>query len=262
MAMRMWRDSLKMRVPLSDRKPQLQVRTGLLRLITGPSIGQVEKLTSADPNYNGCVHSCNRLTAALLWSSVLAFGQKPVFEVASVKVNKSGETAAHGEKSLASGRFEFINTRMSELIMWAYYVRVEYITGPSWLNSDRFDIVAKAPPNTSLSDVRLMLRSLLADRFKLTVTQGEKVIPVFALVVGKRGPVLTPTVNSDQERCAHVPGVEGQIHVDCTNMTLADLAGYLPDLAPRYIDRPVVDLTGIKGFANYALDKPSASPYS
>jgi uncharacterized protein (TIGR03435 family) len=190
--------------------------------------------------------------------SSLAFAQSPTrpleFEVASVKVNKSGDPSGSGQISLTSGRINFLNHRMDGLIMWAWKIPIERITGPAWMASDRFDVVAKAPPNTKIDDARLMLRSLLAERFKLTVSQGEKVIPIFALVVGKGGPILTRTVSSDQESCLHGKSREGQVHIDCTNMRLADLADYLPDLAPRYVDRPVVDLTGIKGLYDFGLD--------
>jgi uncharacterized protein (TIGR03435 family) len=176
------------------------------------------------------------------------------FEVASVKVNKSGDPGGYGATSLRSGRINFINHRMDELIGWAWKIPIQRIDGPAWMASDRFDVVAKAPSNTRSDDARLMLRSLLAERFKLVVRRDEKVIPVFALVVGKRGPALTPTASTDEAHCLHGRALEGQTHVDCTNVTVTDLADVLPDLAPRYIDRPVVDLTGIEGLYDFGLD--------
>jgi len=138
--------------------------------------------------------------------------------------------------------------------MWAYDVPTDYITGgPPWLASDRFDVIAKAPPNTTLRDARLMLRSLLAERSNLAVRQSEKAMSVFALTVRKQGPALTPAAGSAEGHCAISREVEGEIHIDCTSMTVADLADYLPDLAPLYIDRPVVDLTGIKGLYDFKL---------
>jgi uncharacterized protein (TIGR03435 family) len=142
----------------------------------------------------------------------------------------------------------------------AYGVRREFITGPSSLDSDRFDIEAKAPPNTSEGDVRLMMRALLADRFKMTVHEDEKVVPVFALVVGKTSPTLNPAAGTGQPTCHPGQGVVGQVHVECANLTLQDLADLLPDLAPGYIDRPVLNMTNIQGSYDFKLDWVPAPP--
>jgi uncharacterized protein (TIGR03435 family) len=189
--------------------------------------------------------------AAFFSFSVLAIGQNPQFEVASVKVNNSGLTESRGDNShsLASGRYTFINEPMRDLVMWAYKVRPEYIEGPKSLETYRFDIVAKAPPNTTTSDARRMLRALLADRFKLELKQDRKIMTVYALVSGKSGSqALTPTLASGGKvGCRPGQQDKSQIQVACTNITLEDLADLLPDLAPGYIDRPVVNLTDIQG---------------
>ncbi|HWE00506.1 MAG TPA: TIGR03435 family protein [Bryobacteraceae bacterium] len=192
--------------------------------------------------------------------SAFAPGQRPVFEVASVKVNKSGDQAGHGQILLASGRLNFLNTRMRDLIMWAYSVRREHVIGPGWLDTDRFDIVAKARPNTKLSDARLMLQSLLVERFNLAVRHGERLMPVFVLITAKEGSHLKPSSVNGQPECIRGDGPKGLIHINCTDLSVQDLADYLPDLAPGYIDRPIVDSTQLKGTYDLKLDwapKPS-----
>jgi uncharacterized protein (TIGR03435 family) len=194
--------------------------------------------------------------------SALASGQKPEFEVASVKANNSGQTAASGGFSLASGRLNLINWRMKALIMMAYKVRMDYIEGPSWLNTDRFDIVANAHPNTSDADARLMLSALLVDRFKLTIHEEQRAMPVFVLVVGKSGAHLIPPAGSGELTChpGKRDGVEGQSHIECANVSLQDLADLLPDLS-RDFDRPVVDATGVGGVYDFRLDwTPQPAP--
>ena len=111
----------------------------------------------------------------------------------------------------------------------------------SWANTDRFDIVANAHPNTSDADARLMLRALLVDRFKLTIHEEQRVMPVFALVVGKSGAHLIPPAGSGGLTChpGKGDGVEGQSHIECANVSLQDLADLLPDLS-RDFDRPVL----------------------
>src|SRR5207245_11222603 len=64
--------------------------------------------------------------------------------------------------------------------------------GPDWLGSERYDIVAKLPPNSSRDQIPLMLQTLLAERFKLTLHREKKVMPVYALVAGKNGSKLHP----------------------------------------------------------------------
>ncbi len=76
---------------------------------------------------------------------------------------------------------------MVDLIHTAYNVDAEAVFGgPSWLDSDRFEILAKAAPRASDADQQSMLRALLADRFKLVVHKEEKPLDIFALTTGKR----------------------------------------------------------------------------
>jgi uncharacterized protein (TIGR03435 family) len=80
---------------------------------------------------------------------------------------------------------------------------------------------------------------------------------VFALVVGKRGPKFQKTAESGEAKRPYV-GQQGPnyggAHRACTNMRMADLAQVLPGIAPGYIDRPVVDLTGLDGAYDFKLD--------
>jgi uncharacterized protein (TIGR03435 family) len=127
---------------------------------------------------------------------------------------------------------------------------------PSWFRNDRFDIIGKGPVNTPDATLRLMLQSLLAKEFKLVVHQEQKPQEGFALVVAKGGAKLqkaagVPAPPSSQfedavDHCKRTTGADG-IVADCTNISMAELAKRLPSLAPVYIDRPVVDLTGIAG---------------
>jgi bla regulator protein blaR1 len=120
----------------------------------------------------------------------------PVFEVASIKRNNSGEgNMTRGMQP--GGRMTFVNVPLRQLIIAAYQVQPYQISGgPSWLNSDRFDIIAKAEGNATPEQTNLMLRSLLADRFKLVVHTEQREMSVYSLVKarpdGKLGDKLTP----------------------------------------------------------------------
>jgi len=155
------------------------------------------------------------------------------------------------------GRLSAHNVPLKVLIQLAYHVRPETVTGgPGWLESDRFDVVAKAPPTTPPDDIRGMLRSLLADRCKLAVHTDQKIMPAYALVLAKDGPRLRPSEAAllTDQRCGPGEGPAGQKHVACRHMGMALLANTLQEIAPRDIDRPVVDQTGLAGVCNFKLD--------
>src|ERR1039458_3016198 len=81
--------------------------------------------------------------------------------------------------------------------MSAYAVKGYQINGPKWLDSERFDIVAKIPKGATKEQFQLMLQNLLAERFKLTLHHETKELPMYALVVGKGGHKLKESVEDD-----------------------------------------------------------------
>jgi uncharacterized protein (TIGR03435 family) len=177
----------------------------------------------------------------------------PEFEVATVRVNDSGQTAVQGGIR-PGGQVSVRNIPMKELIVQAYKVG-GVAGGPNWLDSERFDIIAKAPPNTPEDTLRLMLQTLLTERFKLAIHREQKITAVFALVAARGGFKLQASAGSGQPKCGRGQGAEGLNHTACTNITMADLADWLPTrIAPSFIDRPVVDLTGLKGPYDIQLD--------
>ncbi len=128
---------------------------------------------------------------------------KPTFEVASIKPTalemtklmaqvQSGDMPRVGAR-VDGARAEYIFMPLKDLMVIAYSVKPYQITGPDWIVSERFDIIAKLPDGASKDDVPLMLRSLLEDRFKLAVHRESKEHPVLALVVGKGGPKMKPS---------------------------------------------------------------------
>ena len=176
----------------------------------------------------------------------------PEFEVADIKVNISGQNGIQGNM-LPGGQLSLRNMPLKELILQAY--KAGDVRGPSWLDSDRFDIIAKAAPNTSADTLRLMLQKLLAERFKLAFHREQKLTAVFALVAAKGTVKLQAAAGAGEPKCGRGPGSEGLNHTVCTNFTMTDLADWLPTrIAPSFIDRPVVDLTGFKGTYDIRLD--------
>jgi uncharacterized protein (TIGR03435 family) len=88
------------------------------------------------------------------------------------------------------GRFTTVNMSLSSLVSLAYNLKRYEYSGPSWMDSERFDIVAKVPLGATKEQFRVMLQNLLADRFKLAIHREKKDMQVYELVVGKNGSKL------------------------------------------------------------------------
>ncbi len=136
----------------------------------------------------------------------------PVFEVASVKQNRSGEGFIRVGMA-PGGRFTATNVPLRQLIQLAYQIQpFQIVGGPNWIASDRFDIVAKAagdvpPPTPGVAGpMQLMMRTLLADRFKLTLHNEQREMPIYALVLAKADGKLGPQLKSSTTDCAALMG--------------------------------------------------------
>ncbi len=216
------------------------------------------------------------------------------FEVASIKPSAlSGRGVIRlgprgGPGSGDPGRVTYTFSTIRDLMVDAYGVKRNQISGgPNWLDSERFDIVAKVPAGATKEQVKVMLQNLLAERFKLMLHREAKEQPVYALVVGARGPKLkdstvtdTPPASDSQRReggrgeagaRAAAPPLRGmKIGPDgCpeTPPIAAGRAGNLVIMTPNgecmisngqtmdglamqlsnRFDRPVIDQTGLKG---------------
>jgi uncharacterized protein (TIGR03435 family) len=235
-------------------------------------------------------------------------GSKQQFEVASVRENKSGGPSS-SNFSLDNGNTYFIikkndkldlngtlfsakNQSLMRYIIFAYKLsgtqelalRFDYFKGlelrvPPWVKEDRYDIEARAPQPATKDQLRLMMQSLLAERFKLQVHWETREAPVFALVLekpGRLGPQLEQHTENDDcsvtaftegssksaakaqslaalpipcGEIAHLPpGTPGANRFGGRNVTLALLGTSMPTQTGLLtLPRPVVDETGTEG---------------
>lgn len=135
-------------------------------------------------------------------------GTALAFEVASVKPNTSGD--GRGMLGMQpGGRFTATNVALRMLIREAYQLQdFQLIGGPAWIASDRFDVVAKAKgdlPPTPMGTVgpgQLMIRTLLAERFKLKVRNETRELPIYELVLARSDGKLGPQLRSSAADCA------------------------------------------------------------
>ncbi len=201
-----------------------------------------------------------------------AAGQ-PKFEVTSVKSDKSGNAKIWmANLPKPGGHFTATNFTLRGLIGLAYNLfpgqaRKTLLGTPDWMDSQRFDIEAETDTSPTIDQKRLLLQSLLADRFELIVHHETRQLPMYALVLsraGKTGPQLKP--HSDDAECidpagpppphpgpgAATPsfcggffmsGQSGRLRESGNKVTMAMLAAALSD----FVDRPVVDKTGLAG---------------
>jgi uncharacterized protein (TIGR03435 family) len=179
----------------------------------------------------------------------------PEFEVASVKFTAHGRNAegwSFSDLKIASpGRLVGTNASLDECIRWAYDVREYQVSGPDWIRSDAasYDIEAKAPPDTTERQMRLMLQALLQERFKLALHRETKELPVYLLTVGKNGPRLE-AASSEARGGLTSRGSSAGVRVSGDGATMEDLANRLS----RDLDRPVLERTGIQGRFRITLE--------
>jgi uncharacterized protein (TIGR03435 family) len=171
----------------------------------------------------------------------------PAFEVASVKASQGGRGGrgfpGHGfgnQIAAEPGSLTMRNVSMRAAIHWAFDVPEFQVSGPSWLASERYDIAAKASGAASEDQLRLMLRTLLADRFHLVTHTELKTVPYYLLTVAKGGtkfkesadtgePVLSAGPNSSTAVFRRVP------------------MSQLIDMLQPILQAPIIDETGLKG---------------
>jgi len=179
----------------------------------------------------------------------------PAFEIADVHTSPQRRFPFMDGGNLRGDRYVLHQATMVDLIAAAYGLDPSNVQeGPIWLETDRFDIIAKAPPTTSKDTIKLMLQSLLADRFKLVVHTGSAPMPAYVLSVGKVKPKLKEADDSGKSDCQFQdppknlpPGTVPYIAFSCHNTTMETFANNLHEWAGGYLTNPVVDSTGLKG---------------
>ena len=171
----------------------------------------------------------------------------PAFEVASVKPAPPPTPGSINVRMGGDpGMVDYKNVSLKIVIALAYEMQEFQVSGPDWIDGARFDILAKVPPNSTKRQIHAMMRNLLEVRFKLTAHREQKVMPVYAMVVGKSGFKLKPLEGEPEGSQRNMFSPKGRAFSG--QMTVGALAAALALM----LDRPVVDLSGIKG--TYDID--------
>ncbi len=220
----------------------------------------------------------------------------PAFEVATIRaapsimelVQQIQSGKAKIGMTVDGSRVDMGFSSLADLIRIAYRVKAYQVQGPDWMAQQRFEVQAKIPEGVSEDKVPEMLQALLAERFKLTIHRDKKELPVYALIVGKNGPKMTLASEKPDAPLPDSPGAinigtekgqmkmvqdgkggvvvqgggqtgtiktsvsNGGIHMEMSKVTMTSLVDTLAPLT----DRPVLDMTELKGTYQIAVDLP------
>jgi uncharacterized protein (TIGR03435 family) len=199
-------------------------------------------------------------------------GAEPSFEVVSVKpMTPQGESREPiGLFTYPGGRIRATNYTLRMLIQDAFESEsYRIIGGPSWADSDRFVVEAKPPDSSPSStwnpenfksppnaEMRLMLRSLLADRFQLRVHRESKPGATFTLLAAKGGPRLQTPKDSKSKPAVRF-GRNGSVTAEATSLTLIGQNATMEKLASTLaglLGAPVSNRTAIEGNFDFAIE--------
>lgn len=197
------------------------------------------------------------IVAVTLSALAGAQSSNPAFEVASIKPNKTGSNRVNIAPQ-PGGRFTATNVSAMDLIAIAYgtsgaFPRANIVGAPTWLGRDRFDIQAKAVGSPTQEEFALLLRSLLADRFRLTTHLETRERPIYTLVLGRKDRTLGAGLRPSALNCAGAPdslpvGCE-MVSVPGTLKALGTPMRALTRMLTSWVDdhREVRDETGLTG---------------
>jgi uncharacterized protein (TIGR03435 family) len=218
---------------------------------------------------------------------------KPAFSFMTVKPSKPGSAISNSSFPLGpgdaytpnGGYFAATNFPLVTYIAFAWkllgnQLQALIAQAPPWASTERFDITARAGKDPGKDGMRLMMRSLLSDRFKLAVHNEMREVPAFGMILlkaGKTGPQLrahpqkascanTPQSGGEQDQSADkdgypsicgsligmTPRAAGHLRLGARNVTMAFIASSLNQMSN--LDRPVLDQTGLSGTWDFVLE--------
>lgn len=173
-----------------------------------------------------------------------------------------------GPGSSDPGRIRYTGATLQALLARAYNVRSFQISGPAWLDTERYELIATLPPGTDSEKLRAMLQKLLVGRFHVSLHRERKELPVYNLTIAKNGPKLKPP----QTVTAHESGVDDQTkagenavaalgavmrgdmpsRTSTLKLPSGDVSRFAALLSYR-LNHPIIDLTALKGVYAFNL---------
>jgi uncharacterized protein (TIGR03435 family) len=133
------------------------------------------------------------------------------FEVASVKRNTSDLRTTPASVQVLPNGVNMINQPLRTIIQLAYVINQPFrvVGGPSWITTERFDIMARAATDVPSGELRPMLQALLVERFNLVARREMRPFPAYALVLARKDGTFGPQLKQSTVECAAPPGGRG-----------------------------------------------------
>ena len=199
---------------------------------------------------------------------------RPSFEVASIRPSDGTPQAGVAAGARIDGaQFRTAYLTLKDYIGMAYRLKLYQVSGPDWIGTDRFDVVATLPDGTLPAQAPEMMQSLLEERFQLKSHREKKDFPVYALVIAKGGLKMTETppdaelATTDARAPQEFTGAGSNQGVSLNlgkgssltfannkfqakKLNMATVAATLE----RFLDRPIVDATDLKGLYDFTVD--------
>jgi uncharacterized protein (TIGR03435 family) len=197
---------------------------------------------------------------------------QPAFEVASIKPSNQTAGEVNAGFHIDGSQVRVGAMSFKDYIGMAYRLRAYQIQGPDWMAEQRFDLAATLPTGSTTAQFPEMMQALLAERFNLKLHHDKKEFPVYVLEVGKT-PLKLQASKPDPNEDAKAKGTadiagsgssqgvsvnlgQGSSYTfsnnrfEATKLTMFQFAGNLE----RFVDRPIVDMTGLDGRYDFGLD--------
>jgi len=195
----------------------MQSRIGLmfvagLFFAAGAALGQTSPAQQATPP--ATTEHAAQAAAANLSFDVASVKPSPPLDIAKLQADMQAGKMPNFGAHITGLRAEYNYMALRDLISVAYKVKPFQVTGPTWMATQRFDIVAKMPEGSTKDDAPAMLQALLEDRFKLKAHRNTEEHPVLALVVAKGGPKMKESPAASEPIDPDTPLKPGEMKVD------------------------------------------------
>jgi uncharacterized protein (TIGR03435 family) len=194
------------------------------------------------------------LTAA----AAAAFAQAPpAFDVASIRVTAPGNREGGGMKrdmktgalvTISPDSVSIRNSTLRSITCWAYHVFDYQIKGPDWIGGERYDVMAKTAQPVAEEQLRRMMQTLLADRFKMVTHPESKEMQAYLLQIAKGGIKVKESTSGEGDMDVEPNQQKMQVTVRRAGIS------QLIDVLGNVFRAPIVDQTGLKGKYDATFD--------
>ena len=199
------------------------------------------------------------MRAAAFLCALFAFESfAQTFEVATMRLHPPGSpegtatTQTGGPGTSDPTRITIINRTLHRLLIESYGLVGYQLKDPPDLDQVRYDIVAKIPPGATAQELRVMMQGLLIERLQLKVRHEHQVVPIYALLIGKRGPKFKPSsepIDPAKQGMSRSSTSPGLVKLAAVGQTIPQLVSALF----QQTDHPIMDMTGLTGKYDFTI---------